>query len=231
MKKAILNGMLAIITIPVILSLSSCKTSGNTDKGNADDTPQIVERNYNGHEYVDLGLPSGIKWATCNIGATKPEEYGDYFSWGSTTPFIDEKGDNRCTIFKKSLSDLQAAGIINEEGVLNPRYDAARTHWGGTWRMPTHNEIYELCEKCTWEWIDGDSISGYKITGKNGRSIFLPAAGHMMLHTYYDGINGHYWSNTTISDYHAINLMFSEEGKATITFEAEYGCPIRAVSE
>ena len=133
----------------------------------------------NGMAYVDLGLPSGIKWATCNVGASKPEEYGDYFVWGETS-----KNRNN-ELYNKYIGDISG----------NMQYDAARVDWGDSWRLPTMKECEELINKCVWNWTTQGGKSGYVVTGPNGNSIFLPAAG-CRKGSYYDiGKGGYYWNS------------------------------------
>ena len=137
------------------------------------------------HEYVDLGL--SVKWATCNVGATSPEDYGQYFAWGETSP-KDEYTEDNCSTYNKEMSDI--AG--------DAQYDAATAIWGGDWRMPTNAELQELFDNCTWTWTTQNGVNGYKVTSKvNSNYIFLPAAG------YRDGSSleiaggvGKYWSST-----------------------------------
>ncbi len=124
----------------------------------------------NGHEYVDLGLPSGLKWATCNIGANKPEEYGDYFAWGEV---VSKK--------KYALLNYKVSLGFRMKEISGTQHDAARYNWGGSWRLPTKLEFQELINKCTINRANQSGKDGYKITGPNGNYIFLPAAG------YYDG--------------------------------------------
>ena len=137
--------------------------------------------NHNGHEYVDLGLPSGLKWATCNVGAIKPEEYGDYFAWGETTPKQSYEKSNY-KWYKKSFFGVvykRTKYKDERESLLEYTDDAARVNWGGKWRMPTRAEQDELRTHCTWEWTALNGIEGHKVTSKkNGNSIFLPAAGY-----------------------------------------------------
>ena len=155
----------------------------------------------NGHEYVDLGLPSGLKWATCNVGATKPEGYGNYYAWGETATKSKYTEDNSLT-YGHSISSLQSQGIIDGNSNLTPQHDAATANWGGSWRMPTYDEQEELLNNCTWEWTTQNSISGCKVTGPNGNSIFLPAAGGRDgTSLFNDGNNGYYWSSTPNDDY------------------------------
>ena len=149
-----------------------------------------TDEQINGYDYVDLGLPSGLKWATCNVGASSPSEYGDYYAWGETTTKSDYSSSN-------CLTDGQEIGDISG----NPQYDAARANWGSTWRMPTKSEFEELIKECEWEWTsEGENdryIDGYRVTGPNGNSIFLPAAGYMYgTSLYYAGSDGNYWSST-----------------------------------
>lgn len=111
-----------------------------------------------GHGYVDLGLPSGLKWATCNIGANSPEELGDYYCWGETTL---EMVNNTIYVNTGDISG-------------NSLYDAARLQWGGNWRMPTFGEFEELVKNCDWYWVNYNGVDGYRIYGVNNNSIFLP---------------------------------------------------------
>ena len=144
--------------------------------------------NVNGHEYVDLGLPSGLKWATCKVGAIKPEEYGDYFAWGEVKPkkyygcwstykYYNGSGYSMTKYCNKNSYGNN--GFTDNKTVLDPEDDAATVNWGGSWRMSTDAEMTELREKCTWNWTTQNGVKGYKVVGPNGNSIFLPAAGFM----------------------------------------------------
>ena len=119
-----------------------------------------------GHEYVDLGLPSGVKWATCNIGASKPEEYGDYYAWGETKTKKEYTTANSITYYK-NRKDI--SGSV--------RYDVARVKWGGGWRLPTIEEIAELASMCSITTSRRNGIDGCYVEGPNGNSIFFPFAG------------------------------------------------------
>ena len=131
-------------------------------------------------------MPSGLLWATCNVGANAPEEYGDYFAWGETSP-KDEYTEDNCSTYEKQINDISG----------NAQYDAARANWGGKWRLPTKSEMQELEDKCTWEWMTQNGVNGYKVTGPSGASIFLPATGDRSRSSLYDtGIGGYYWSST-----------------------------------
>jgi hypothetical protein len=140
--------------------------------------------NKNGHEYVDLGL--SVNWATCNVGASTPEEYGDYFAWGETA--TKENYDwstyrycngSRNTITKYCDNQTYGSnGYTDNLKILEVGDDAATINWGGSWRMPTEAEMLELKEDCTWTWITHNNVGGFKITGPNGNYIFLPAGGY-----------------------------------------------------
>jgi len=138
----------------------------------------------NGHGYVDLGL--SVKWATCNVGASSPSDYGSYFAWGETTAKSEYTVANSVT-YEKSIGDISG----------DSRYDAARANWGGTWRLPTKAEIDELVNKCKIRWTTYNGHKGRLVTGPNGKSIFLPAAGWRNGSSLrYVGEGGYYWSST-----------------------------------
>ena len=152
---------------------------------------------HNGHEYVDLGLPSGLKWATCNVGANSPEEYGDYFAWGETEPKTTYNWDSYKYYDGSNLTKLTKYTGNDSKTELDPEDDAATVNWGGKWRMPTKEEQDELLNNCAWTWISQNGVNGYKVTGPNGNSIFLPAAGCMDEGTLnFAGLGGAYWSSS-----------------------------------
>ena len=146
-----------------------------------------------GREVIDLGLPSGTKWASCNVGATKPEEYGGYYAWGETEEkdYYDWSTYIHCDGSYSTCHDLGS-------DISGTEYDVAHVKWGGKWCMPTINECRELFANCTYEWTTLNGVNGRKFTGPNGNSIFLPAAGGR-----WDGDlvrageYGYYWSSTS----------------------------------
>ena len=133
----------------------------------------------NGHEYVDLGL--SVRWATCNVGANSPADYGNYYAWGETSPIIV----GNSVTFGKNMGDISG----------DYRYDAARANWGGSWRLPTKSEIEELVSKCKTKWITYNGRKGRLVTGPNGKSIFLPAAAWIPGSSQCDVDEGYYWSS------------------------------------
>ena len=136
----------------------------------------------NGHEYVDLGLPSGLKWATCNVGANNPWEDGGYYAWGETEEkenysWSTYKWCNGSKNTKTKYCTESDYGNVDNRTVLEPQDDVAHVKWGSTWRMPTIDELRELLNECSLEWIELNGVPGCSVTGPNGNSIFLPAAG------------------------------------------------------
>ncbi len=185
-------------------------------------------------EAVDLGLPSGVKWASFNLGASKPEEYGDYYAWGEIEPYYScqdpltwkegkESGyywpsykwcmGSSYTLTKYCTnSDDGFNGFTDDKAVLDMENDAAHVNLGGTWRMPTDAELNELRGKCTWTWTTLNDVSGRLVTGPNGNSIFIPAAGYWTeTYQYHAGSNGFYWSSSLNTDYpgNAWSVFFS----------------------
>ena len=157
-----------------------------------DEEPEeTISGTENGHNYVDLGLLSGLKWATCNVGASSPEEYGGYYAWGETTTKTEYTSENSVTS-GKWMNDISG----------NAQYDAATANWGGNWRMPKSTELEELIDNCTWTWTTYNGVNGYNVEGPNGNSIFLPAAGYRGGSSlFYAGSYGFYWSSMPYEDY------------------------------
>lgn len=181
------------------------------------------------HEYVDLGLPSGTKWATCNVGASSPEEYGDYFAWGETKPKSTYNDD---TYFDSDYNKYNNNGDLTE---LLPEDDAATANWGSGWQMPSFDQIKELCNSSytTTEWTTLNDVYGSKITSKsNGNSIFLPAAGYRWDDELYGaGSYGDYWSSSLgpYYDYNAFSLDLDSGGWHWYSDSRSYGRSVRAV--
>lgn len=171
-----------------------------------------------GHEYVDLGLSAW--WATCNVGASSPSEYGSYFAWGETT----SKWDFENTY---TLNDSPNIG----KDISGTKYDAANVNWGNDWCMPTKSQWEELISKCSWEWTTQSNHKGWKITGPSGQSIFLPAAG------WYLGKYGNtiaetyckYWSSTLSYEYSFNAYAYDGQDRDMDDYATDYGMTIRPV--
>ena len=188
-----------------------------------------------GHECVDLGLTSGLLWATCNVGATSPEAYGNYYAWGETEPAPNNNySSSNCSTYGLSNSELQSQGYIDGEGNLTPQYDAATANWGGDWRMPTYDELNELRTQCTWTWTTQNGVNGYNVEGPNGNSIFLPAAGSRVGSSLGNaGSSGYYWSSTpneSDSNY-AYYLRFLSGFRIMSSYDRYDGQSVRPVLE
>ncbi|MGN0186812.1 MAG: hypothetical protein ACI392_03595 [Paludibacteraceae bacterium] len=201
-----------------------------------------------GHEYVDLGLPSGVRWATCNVGATAPEGYGNYYAWGETETKDYYYWDNYAMGSGSILSDVKLTKYCNDAScgqdnftdtktVLDPEDDAARANWGGKWRMPTDAEWTELRDNCEWAWTDnynGTGVAGRIVTSKtNSNSIFLPAAGYRNAKTTLNlaGTNGEYWASSLETDYskNAWEVSFYASAVGRYSQYRCYGLSVRPV--
>lgn len=210
MKRKIYFCLPTFVVALLMLSITSC---GDDEENN----PEVI--NNNRVDAVDLGLPSGTLWATCNIGASKPEEFGDYFAWGETVGFnngkkefgmIDGKGNAIYRWLNISWEDKTpiltltkyntdgSKGAIDNIIELALEDDAAFVNWGDGWRMPSYEQFRELLNNCNVEWITFNGVNGRKITStKNGNSIFLPAAGKREGKLHVDGgSHGYYWTRT-----------------------------------
>jgi len=207
----------------------------------------------NGYEWVDLGLPSGLKWATCNVGATSPEEYGNYYAWGEVQPkevyewstykFMDSSINDKKGITKYTIVDYDTDGVwYDSEGnfigdnktTLEKEDDAAAVNMGGNWRMPTIEEQKELKTKCTWTWTTLNGVKGYNVEGPNGNSIFLPAAGFRYGSDLGDaGSVGGYWPSSLSTDYldnaYTYYLYFYSDNVYCYNYYRYVGLSVRGV--
>ena len=207
------------------------------------------------YEYVDLGL--SVKWATMNVGATRPEEYGDYFAWGETEPYYEagyaqedpqnhwkagktynwstyKYGSNWDELTKYSTdADYGRCDMID---VLESEDDAAHVNWGSSWRMPTKGEQDELCEKCTWTWTTLNGVYGYKVTsnipGYTDKWIFLPVAGYRSGSDLYSvGSDGGYWSRSLSESTpeYALGISFNSDVLRGLVGNRYVGYSVRPV--
>ncbi len=223
MKKSFLTIALAVLAL-----------AGASTQASAQTAPADVQA-------VDLGLPSGLKWASCNVGATTPEGYGNYYAWGETAP----KADYSWATYKYANGDINKLtkycydasygnnGFTDSKTTLESEDDATTANWGKEWRMPTDAEWTELQENCTWTWATQSGVKGYQVSSKtNGNSIFLPAAG------YRDGtvLNGagsygNYWSSSllTVRPYGAWYVYFYLDNVSRGSSRRYYGQSVRPV--
>lgn len=161
---------------------------------------------------VDLGLPSGNKWASCNIGANSPEEAGYYLSWGELEP----KENYSYSTYKGIHADRNTSSLL-------PDYDAAAYQWGGRWVMPTRSDFYELISKCKWQWGRLNGVEGTIVRGPNGNYIFLPYTGYYNSYGFVSGLygcywtTGYYWTGSTGAYY----LRF-DKSETDVTWDGNY---------
>ena len=189
----------------------------------------------NGHEWVDLGL--SVCWATTNVGASKPGNYGNYYAWGETTTKSEYNWSTykHCKGSRNSMTKYYTQsdyGTVDNKTVLDAFDDVAHVKWGGNWRMPTYEELEELKEKCKWTWEKINNHQGYKVTGPNGNSIFLPAAGCRLDSSLnYGGSYGDYWSRTLSESYpaNAWFLGFNSSDIGTNSLNRSNGRSVRPV--
>ena len=213
---------------------TTIKVKADDGSGVADSCSVTVKS----REYVDLGL--SVKWATCNVGASSPEEYGDYYAWGETETKsrYDESTykwwRSNSSSFTKYCTD-SSYGRVDYKKVLESSDDVAQVKWGGSWRMPTDEEMTELLENCTWTWTTQGGTNGCKVTSKkNGNSIFLPAAGYRNNSSLkYAGSYSDYWSSSL--DWHemgndcAFGVGFNSSHGDRFISDRSYGYPVRPV--
>lgn len=207
-------------TAPVSRPAKSRKPSGPAKPTVPNLSVSSPDAYISGHGYVDLGL--SVKWATCNVGASSPSDYGDYFAWGETSTKSEYTTENSKT-YGKTMGDI--AG--------NSSYDAVRANWGGSWRLPTMKELEELENKCIWTWITENGHSGYCVQGPNGKSIFLPAAGWSYGKLpIYAGEYGSYWSSTRHGGNDGACALFFYSGyRIVYWYNRDCGDSVRPVSE
>jgi len=208
---------------PVVINKTLVAVRASVPEEPAKPAPPVVDTtgSINGHEYVDLGL--SVKWATMNVGASRPGDYGDYFAWGEVHPKSKYTEEN-CNTY----------GVETGEISGNSLYDAARHHWGSSWRLPTEDEFKELKDKCRWIWTSQDGHNGCKVVGPNGNSIFLPVAGYRKeLSAEFVGKYGCYWSGspTGIGNKRANNLVFGNDDRILTWHLREGGQSVRPVSD
>ena len=190
------------------------------------------------HDFVDLGLPSGTLWATTNVGATNPEDYGDYFGWAETTPNKENYAWTTTAYVYYEGSSLRFSkyntsatyGDIDNLTELEPEDDAAYVNWGPAWRMPTSAQFDELRTKCTWTWTEVNGVNGYVVTGPNGNTIYIPAAGQRSGANITNVGKGNYWSRAlNTNPMNANRLYFSNTMRQTSTSSRNNGLTVRPV--
>ena len=187
-------------------------------------------------QYVDLALPSGIMWATCNMGADNPEDAGSFFAWGETESKTEFSWStyNYCNGSETAITKyciISTNGTVDNKTSLDSEDDVAHVCWGGNWRMPTKDEFSELIENCTWTWTTLNGKSGYRVTGPNNNSIFLPTSGYKDGTTLKGSTSGYFWTSSLYMDKSSHGKRLSFNSNATNNGQAGryYGFPVRPV--
>ena len=186
---------------------------------------QTKEIKYVAGNAIDLGL--SVLWSDINLGATTPESFGEYFAWGETKPKEQYSKDNYMH-YDHSMNQYLDIG----EDISGTKYDAAHVNLGNGWRMPSNTELQELIKNCEWEWVKSGNTLGYKITGKNGNYIFLPAGGRILYSTVSSQNEWtEYWSSSERQKYKGDAYLLVENGynPTVISSDKIYGVPIRPV--
>ncbi len=190
----------------------------------------------NDHKFIDLGLSSGLLWATCNIDAATPADRGEYFAWGETKPKAIYNWSTYA--YGTSADNITKYNSTDGKTTLDNTDDAAYVYWGTSCRMPTGEELTELNDSCTWTWTSvtdcsGNAVGGYQITGKNSKSIFLPVGGYLSEGSYVNRESfGDYWTSTLYSsnNYEACYLHFVDIVVNQAYNHRYLGLPIRPVA-
>ncbi len=236
---------ISLVTLIVMLTQFFSKGDDKTiiQNGSSQSDDLSVSTSIGGHEYVDLGLPSGTLWAASNIGAANPWDYGDYFAWGETTPYYSSGGNTNNPVWKSgksdgydwssykyangdytkltkycTKSDFGNNGYTDSRTTLERSDDAAYQNWGSDWCMPTLDQIKELEDKCTWTWTTKNGNEGYEVKGPNGNSLFLPAAGcRYGTDLDFVGSYGRYWSSS-LNGSHPSHAWYLESGSLSVVW-------------
>lgn len=199
--------------------------------------------NSNGHAYVDLGLPSGTLWATCNVGATKPEDRGDYYAWGETKPkkpnesyywhSYEHANGNRDKLTKYcGRIDHSDSGELDNLTILQSEDDAAAKKWGDEWCMPTNEQWEELINNTTNKWTTQEGVKGLLFSTSNGKSLFLPIGGlRGKENPTDDKEEGYYWSSSLNLNYpnYAYGFYFRMDKTYVYIYSRYYGFLVRPV--
>jgi len=192
-------------------------------------------------EPVDLGLTSGTKWASCNVGAESPEKYGEYFAWGETTPkeVYSDTTYSYYNVPDSLAADSSAKKVWKNIGadIAGTEYDAATVILGDAWQLPNESQCKELVDECEWNWTELNGVNGYSVVGKNGNSIFLPASGvRGAADVVKNDMIGGFWSSTlcdaaeTSGDF-AMAVYFFSESRAVDKGGRWMGRAVRAVAK
>ena len=224
-----------VAALGLFLSATGCVTNEQKKNDNVDGF------NSTKVEPVDLGLTSGTKWASCNVGAESPEKYGEYFAWGETTPkeVYSDTTYSYYNVPDSLAADSSAKKVWKNIGadIAGTEYDAATVILGDAWQLPNESQCKELVDECEWNWTELNGVNGYSVVGKNGNSIFLPASGvRGAADVVKNDMIGGFWSSTlcnaaeTSGDF-AMAVYFFSESRAVDKGGRWMGRAVRAVAK
>ena len=239
MKKYFYTLLTTLMAVMTTMTLVSCSDDDdNDDSGTVGKNHSYLKCPDNHHPHaIDLGLPSGTKWACCNVGADKPEAYGGYYAWGETE---EKTVYNEVTYQYCTGEDADGDGMYDKNSgyqdlgsdIAGTLYDVAQVKWGDSWLMPSLSQFKELLDNSTSTWTTREGVYCRQFTGRNGGTIFLPAAGSRR----HDNINsagsfGYYWSSTQYPSYSncAYVLGFNSDGATRYYYGRFCGLLVRPV--
>ena len=193
------------------------RTTNQPKRNNAQPKRSLPTGTVNGYDAIDLGL--SVRWASCNVGASRPEDFGFLFAYGDPT------GKR----FTRDIKDYPGG-----QSIVNSDKDMAKYQWGNGWRLPTMKELQELKEKCSWQYVNQNNLKGYRVTGPNGSSIFFPLAGCMPYSSRQeDGHYGYYWSGESPNAHYSFAIVLCGGSYVSVS-GANYvyeGMSVRAVTD
>lgn len=220
--------------------IEECKNGGSNAQG---DEQSSVSGSANGHDYVDLGLPSGTMWATCNVGASKPEDCGNYYAWGETSTKSTYKWDTykyangydgKLTKYCNN-SEYGHNGFNDSLTILQSEDDPATANWGDGWETPSKAQWEELLANTTKQWMTQNGVAGYLFTSKkNGQTIFLPNVKGREDYSRDEPVvvhlwSGLYWSKSLCTGREAWCLVEDDKGYHLYPVHRDYGFSVRPV--
>ena len=239
MKKYFFTLLITLMAVMTTTTFVSCGDDDDNDGPGAasNNQPNLKCPDDHHPHMIDLGMPSGTRWACCNVGADKPEAYGGYYAWGETEEktVYEEVTYQYCT-----GEDPDGVGFYGKNcnyqdigsDIAGTQYDVAHVKWGASWQMPSLSQFKELLDNSTSTWTTREGVYGRLFTGRNGNTIFLPAAGmHMHDDSSYVSSWGHYWSSTQLPSYlnSAHDFSFNSDGAVCSNYGRICGRSVRPV--
>lgn len=208
----------------IATTFTACEKKGSSIFG-------TISGTISGHNYVDLNLPSGTLWAMCNVGASKPQDYGDYFAWGETQPKSSYELSNYVYGYDSNFWDYKKYNDSDGNKILSSYDDVAYSNWGYSWRIPSAEQWQELIDECAWYWISYNGTKGYKVKSKiSDNFIFLPAAGHRYSEGGLIKGMGYYWSHNRTENTSSAQILRFYDGLMEVDYLPRFnGLTVRPI--